>query len=78
VLGYLAERRERFGGTFRMARLETLTGDDCGAAITVATVTKDGLEYSWKAIEFYLLRDGRIASCWMLPFDAVAFDAIWS
>ena len=78
MLGYFAERQERFGGSFRMAPLETLVGDGHLAVITLATVTKNGLEYSWRAIEFYLLRDGRIASCWVLPFDRAAFDAIWS
>jgi ketosteroid isomerase-like protein len=78
VLGYLAERQTRFDGSFRMATLETLVGDGHLAVLTVATVTKDGLEYSWRALEFYLLREGRIASCWMLPFDRPAFDAIWA
>jgi ketosteroid isomerase-like protein len=78
VLELVARRRELSGDTFRMAPLEVLRGDDHVAVIMLATVTKDGLERSWTALELYAVRGERVAECRVLPFDQAAFDAIWS
>jgi ketosteroid isomerase-like protein len=78
VLEYFDKRRELSGQTFRMSPREVLAGDEHVAVITDGTVTLDGLERSWATVGLYRLRGDRIAACWLLPLDPVAFDAIWS
>jgi ketosteroid isomerase-like protein len=78
VLEYFDKRRELSGQTFRMSAREVLAGDEHVAVITDGTVTLDGLERSWATVGLYRLRGERIAACWLLPLDPVAFDAIWS
>ena len=78
VLGYFDKRRELSGRTFRMSPREVLAGDEHVAVITDGTVTLDGLERSWATVGLYRLCGDRIAACWLLPLDPVAFDAIWS
>jgi ketosteroid isomerase-like protein len=79
VMAYFARRRDRAGRSFRMHPGDLLTGDgDRVAVLTDGTATIGGSERRWSTIGLYELRDGRVAACWLLPLDAVAFDAIWS
>jgi ketosteroid isomerase-like protein len=79
VLDYFTRRRDRANGTFRMHPRDVLTGTgDHVAALTDGTATIGGVEHSWSTVGLYRLRDERIAECWLLPLDPVAFDAIWS
>jgi ketosteroid isomerase-like protein len=77
VLAYFARRRDLANRTFRMHPRDILTGDgDHVAALTDGTAVIDGVEHSWSTVG--LIRDDRIAECWLLPLDPAAFDAIWS
>lgn len=79
VLGYLRRRRDLADRTFRMERRDVLVGDgDRVAALTDGFATVGGVEHRWSTVGLYVVVDGRIAACWLLPLDAPAFDAIWS
>jgi YbgC/YbaW family acyl-CoA thioester hydrolase len=79
VLGYFARRRDLADRSFRMTNRRILTDDDGWvAAITDGYAVIDGRDLTWSTVGLYQVRDGRIAACRLLPFDAAAFDAIWT
>jgi hypothetical protein len=36
-----------------------------------------GREERWSTVGLYRLAGDRVAGCWLLPLDGVAFDRIW-
>ena len=79
VIAYMLARRELADGTFRMHRLDLLTG----AGETVAVLTDGSESFSgsvrrWSTVGVYRLRDGRVAECRLVPFDQAEFDDIWT
>ncbi|HEX4106752.1 MAG TPA: nuclear transport factor 2 family protein [Solirubrobacteraceae bacterium] len=78
VLAYLARRRDLATGTFRMHPGEVLSGEgDHVAVLTGGTAQIGGLERRWSTVGLYRFRGDRIAACWLLPLDPIAFDEIW-
>jgi len=78
TVAYMLARRELAGGSFRMNRRALLTGEGYIAALTDGRATIAGREHTWSTVGLYEPRDGRIASCRLIPFDQAQFDAIWS
>jgi ketosteroid isomerase-like protein len=39
---------------------------------------RDGRELRWETVGVFRVADGRIAECWLVPFDQASFDEIWS
>jgi YbgC/YbaW family acyl-CoA thioester hydrolase len=79
VMGYFARRRDLADGTFRMTSRQILTGEDGWiASLTDGNAVIEGKDFTWSTVGLYEVRDGRIAACRLLPFDAAAFDAIWA
>ncbi len=79
VLAYFRRRRDLADGTFRMRRLDVLSGEGGRvAALTDGVVVIAGVERRWSTIGLYELRDNRVAACWLVPLDAAEFDAIWT
>ncbi len=78
VLEYLDTRRRMTDSTFRVTvhglamiagRVVQLAG---GRAL------RRGREVRWETVGVFRVADGRIAECWLVPFDQAAFDEIWS
>lgn len=79
VLEYMARRRDLADRTFRMHPGEVLTGDgDHVAVLTDGTAVIGGVERRWSTVGLYRVRGERIAACWLLPLDPVAFDDVWA
>ena len=78
VLDYFAQRRDLAQRTLRMHPGETLIGGEHIAVLTDGTATIGGVEHRWSTLGLYRIRGARIAACWLLPLDPVAFDAVWS
>lgn len=79
VLGYMLKRRNLAAAMMRIRSRELLVGDDDHVATRAdGTATIGGVEHSWSTIGLYRVREGKIAECWLLPLDAIAFDTIWS
>jgi ketosteroid isomerase-like protein len=79
ALDYMRRRRDLAGRTFRMHPGEVLTGDgEHVAALTDGTATIGGEERRWSTVGLYRISGERIAACWLLPLDPLAFDDIWS
>ena len=79
VLAYFDRRRRLARETLRLYTGELLVGDgEHLAALTDGSATIAGTEHRWSTLGLYRVRDGRIAACWLLPLDPVAFDRAWS
>lgn len=79
VLAYFRKRRELADGSFRMHTRDVLSGDgESITAITDGSALIAGREHTWSTVGLYRVRDDRIASCRLLPFDPAAFDATWA
>ena len=79
VLGYMRRRRDLANRSFRLHPGDVLTGDgEHVAVLTDGTATIGGAERRWSTVGLYRLRGERVAGCWLLPLDPVAFDEIWS
>ena len=37
-----------------------------------------GEQRRWRTVVIFEVAGGRIAECWLIPFDQDAFDAIWA
>ena len=78
VLSYLDTRRRMTDSTFRVTVH--------GAAMIAGRVVqlaggrglRDGREVTWETVGVFRVVDGRIAECWLVPFDQAVFDEIWS
>jgi YbgC/YbaW family acyl-CoA thioester hydrolase len=79
VLAHFARRRDLAGRSVRSTSRQVLGGEgDSVASITDDHAVIDGRAFAWSTVGLYQVRDGRIAVCRLLPFDAAAFDAIWA
>jgi ketosteroid isomerase-like protein len=78
VLAYMEARRRMMDGTFRV----TVHGSSliAGRVVQLAGghAVRDGHDVSWETVGVFRVVGGRIAECWLVPFDQAAFDAIWS
>jgi ketosteroid isomerase-like protein len=78
VLAYMDSRRRLMDGTFRV----TVHGAAviAGRVVQLAggRAVRDGVEVGWETVGVFRVDSGRIAECWLIPFDQAAFDAIWS
>jgi 2'-5' RNA ligase len=78
VLAYMGARRRIMDGTFRV----TVHGAAmiAGRVVQLAggTAVRDGRDVGWETVGVFRVAGGRIAECWLVPFDQAAFDAIWS
>ena len=78
VLEYFDTRRRMTDSTFRVTVH--------GAAVIAGRVVqlagghglRDGREVTWETVGVFRVVDGRIAECWLVPFDQAVFDQIWS
>ena len=79
VVAYMLARRELAEGTFRMHRLDVLTGSgQTVAVLNDGEVSVGGRVRRWSTVGVYRLRDGRVAECRLVPFDQAEFDEIWT
>lgn len=78
VLGYFAARRARAKATFRVQPRGVLADDRRVVRFAGGRVERDGNVRRWETVGVYRIADGKIAECWLLPFDQYEFDEIWS
>jgi hypothetical protein len=79
VLDYFRQRRELADHTFQMERRDVLVGDGNRiAALTDGFATIGNVDHRWSTVGLYDVVDQQITTCWLLPLDQDAFDAIWA
>jgi RNA 2',3'-cyclic 3'-phosphodiesterase len=78
VLAYMDRRRRMTDHSFRV----TVHGAAliAGRVVQLAggRAVRDGIEVEWETVGVFRVAGGRIAECWLIPFDQPAFDRIWS
>jgi RNA 2',3'-cyclic 3'-phosphodiesterase len=78
VLSYMDARQRLMDGTFRV----TVHGSSliAGRVVQLAggRAVRDGVAVEWETVGVFRVLEGRIAECWLIPFDQAGFDRIWS
>lgn len=78
VLRYFARRRELADATFRIDVRGVLADDERAVILAAGEVESGGETLGWGTVSIFRIAEGRIAECWMLPYDQHSFDEIWS
>jgi RNA 2',3'-cyclic 3'-phosphodiesterase len=78
VLAYLDKRRQLTDATFRVTVHGMAIIGERVVQLAGGRATRGGEELSWETVGLFRVRDGRIAECWLIPFDQFEFDRIWS
>lgn len=78
VLAYMDARRRIMDGTFRVIVHGTAVIAGRVVQLAGGAAVRDGHEVAWETVGVFRVSAGRIAECWLVPFDQAAFDAIWS
>ena len=78
VLDYMERRRRMTDSTFRVTVHGTAMIAGRVVQLAGGSALRDGREVSWETVGVFRVARGRIAECWLIPFDQAAFDEIWS
>jgi uncharacterized protein len=78
VLGYFQKRREHADRTFRIEVRAVLANDEFVLQLADGTATLAGTSREWRTVGVFRIEGGKIAECWLVPFDQYSFDEIWS
>jgi ketosteroid isomerase-like protein len=78
VIAYFERRRALAKMTFRIDVREVLANDDLVMQLADGVAERDGRRYDWRTVGVFRIAGGKIAECWLVPFDQYAFDEAWS
>ena len=78
MLLYFARRRELADATFRIDVRGVLADDDRSVILARGEVAHGGETLTWGTVGIFRVTEGKIAECWVVPYDQHAFDQIWS
>jgi 2'-5' RNA ligase len=78
VLAYFDARRRMTDSTFRVTVHGTAMIAGRVVQLAGGHALRDGRDVSWETVGVFRVIDGRIAECWLVPFDQAVFDEIWS
>jgi ketosteroid isomerase-like protein len=78
VLRHFATRRELARATFRITVRDVIADDGRAVIFAGGAVQRGGRSLDWETVSVFRIAAGRIAECWVLPYDQYRFDDIWS
>ena len=78
VLEYFDTRRRMTDSTFRVTVHGTAMIAGRVVQLAGGHALRAGRDVSWETVGVFRVVDGRIAECWLVPFDQAVFDEIWS
>jgi 2'-5' RNA ligase len=78
VLAYFRRRREMTDATFQVTVHGAAMIDGRVVQLAGGRALRGGEEVVWETVGVFRVAGGRIAECWLIPFDQPAFDRIWS
>ena len=78
VQGYFAARRAHAKATFRVRPRAILADDEQAVQLADGQLERDGQLRTWQTVGVFRIADGKIAECWLVPFDQYLFDELWS
>ncbi|MBA3806969.1 MAG: nuclear transport factor 2 family protein [Solirubrobacterales bacterium] len=77
VLRYFAARRERANGILRINVRDVLPDDERAVILAEGHASTGGGASSWRSVVIFRMSGGRIAECWVHPYDQTVYDEIW-
>jgi len=77
VLEYFETRRAMTDASFRVAVHGLAMIDDRVVQLDGGSAVRDGRPISWETVSVFRVAGGRIAECWLVPFDLYQFDELW-
>jgi 2'-5' RNA ligase len=77
VLEYMDLRRRMTDSTFRVTVHGTAMIAGRVVQLAGGRALREGSEVVWETVGVFRVADGRIAECWLVPFDQAMFDEIW-
>jgi ketosteroid isomerase-like protein len=77
VLAYFDTRRRLTDETFRVTVHDLVASGQRVIQLAGGRAVRDGAEVTWETVGIFRVAEGRIAECWLVPFDLYAFDAVW-
>ena len=77
VLEYLDRRRRMTNSSFRVTVHGIAMIGERVVQLAGGRATREGRDVSWETVGVFRVEGGRIAECWLVPFDQLAFDEIW-
>src|SRR5215218_1091381 len=78
VLDYFAARRAHAKAIFRVQPRAILADDERAVQLADGQLERDGRLRSWQTVGVFRIAGGKIAECWLVPFDQYLFDELWS
>ena len=78
VLDYFQRRRQLGRGAFQVIVQDVLANDERAVLLAGGRAERDGRTIELETVGIFRIEDGKIAECWLLPFDQYVFDQIWS
>jgi uncharacterized protein len=78
VLGYFGARRAHAKATFRVLPRAILADDQQAVHLADGQLERDGQLRTWQTVGVFRIAGGKIAECWLVPFDQYLFDELWS
>jgi RNA 2',3'-cyclic 3'-phosphodiesterase len=78
VLAYFDHRRRLTDQSFRVTVHGAALIGDRVVQLAAGRAVRDGRSLEWETAGVFRVVDGRIAECWLVPFDQYAFDQIWA
>jgi uncharacterized protein len=78
VLDYFTRRRRMAADSLRVTVHRVLADDEVVMPLAGGRAELGGAVREWETVGVFRIADGRIAKCWLVPFDQHAFDVAWS
>ena len=64
--------------TFRVLPRAILADDQQAVYLADGQLERDGQLRTWQTVGLFPIAGGKIAECWLVPFDQYLFDELWS
>jgi uncharacterized protein len=77
VLAYFDTRRRMTDSAFRVSVQGAAMIAGRVVQLAGGRAVRDGVDVAWETVGVFRVLEGRIAECWLIPFDQAAFDRIW-
>jgi ketosteroid isomerase-like protein len=78
VLAYFTRRRDLARRSMRVTVHRVLADDEYVIQLAGGEAEVGGERRTWETVGVFRVAGGRIAECWLVPFDQLEFDEIWA
>jgi ketosteroid isomerase-like protein len=78
VLRHFLRRREISDGTLRLTVHGVLADEERAVILAAGQCSRGGEMFRWRTVSIFRVKQGRIAECWVVPYDQALFDGIWT